>query len=464
MPEMKKEALTPEGPSLEGLFRWQLVSQVLAGIEGGGSRRRTAQEVARGIHLSPGGEGKLRRVSARTLQRWARAYEREGLEGLEPVRRASSTQSLVLSDELVAFATEQKKSDPAASIPEVLRRARETGVIGEREAVSRSTLYRTLERRGVNVRRRRAARERDSRRFAYGHRMQLVLSDGKHFKVGPKGLKRVAMFFLDDATRYVLHVVVGTSESAALFLRGLYETICRHGLPDAVYLDRGPAFLARDTAAVLAKLGVHHLQGEVRYPEGHGKIERFHRTVKADLLRHLVGRPEVDPDCHALELRLGHYLHEVYNRREHASLTGESPVGRFGRDSRELRFPEDRERFRDCFRLYQRRRVAGDHVVTVSDVKYEMPRGHAGEWVTLQRHLLDRTVHFVHQGRLVELRPVELVGNARSKRGRSPAGQVDPVHPLPPSAAELAFGRAFCAVVDPDGGFPDQDDEKKEEN
>jgi putative transposase len=460
MPEKIKTALPPpEGPSLEALFRWQLVSQVLVGIDVGETQRKMVREVARGHHLAL--TGKFRRVSPRTLQRWVRLYQRDGLGGLEPAGRSSSQASAVLSEELVTFATTQKEKDPAASIPEILVRARQKGVISEEEAVSRSTLYRTLQRRGVNVRRRKRARDRDSRRFSYGHRMQLVLSDGKHFKVGPRGLKRVAMFFLDDATRYVLHVVVGTSESSELFLRGLFETICHHGLMDAVYLDKGPAFVSHDTIAVLAKIGVCHLQGEVRYPEGHGKIERFHRTVKADLLRHLAGRLEVDPNCHALELRLRHYVREVYNLRGHSSLQEESPATRFGGDSRELRLPENLESFRDCFRLYEQRRVTNDHVVHVAKVKYEMPRGHAGERVTLQRHLLDKTVHFVHQGRSLELRPVDLTHNARSKRGKSPADE-EPVHPLPSSAAELAFQRAYRPVVDVGGGFtdPDVNDEK----
>ena len=44
--------------------------------------------------------------------------------------------------------------------------------------------------------------------------------------------------FLDEANRYGLHVVVGTSESADLFLRGLYELVRRYGLRQIVFLDR----------------------------------------------------------------------------------------------------------------------------------------------------------------------------------------------------------------------------------
>ena len=45
-----------------------------------------------------------------------------------------------------------------------------------------------------------------------------------------------------------LHVVVGTSENAELFLRGLYETMLSYGMMDALFVDRGPGFVATDVS------------------------------------------------------------------------------------------------------------------------------------------------------------------------------------------------------------------------
>jgi len=111
-----------------------------------------------------------------------------------------------------------------------------------------------------------------------------------------------------------------------LFLRGLYETIRTCGLMSILYLDQGPGFIAESTVRVLANLGVLLIHGEAAYPEGHGKIERWNRTCLADLLRGLDRRPDVDPDCGALELRLRHYVREIYNQRPHESLAGDSPA------------------------------------------------------------------------------------------------------------------------------------------
>ena len=50
-------------------------------------------------------------------------------------------------------------------------------------------------------------------------------------------------------------------------------------------------------------LEMHLVLGTAGYPEGHGKIEKFHQTTWTGVLRGLC-RPEIDPEPRALELRL----------------------------------------------------------------------------------------------------------------------------------------------------------------
>ena len=138
-------------------------------------------------------------------------------------------------------------------------------------------------------------------------------TDGKHFRAGGARAKRVALFYLDDATRYGLDVVVGPSESTELFLHGLYQLVRQHGLPDLLYLDHGPGFISTDTLAVVeGGLGTWLVHGRARYPAGRGAVERFNRTAHEQILRAFDGATDVDADGHALTLRLRHYL-QRYN-------------------------------------------------------------------------------------------------------------------------------------------------------
>ena len=452
----KRPSIPSGGPSPEALFRYRLVCEVLARVASGLRRTDAVREVARCDH--PDFTARLRHVSERTLYRWLALYHDGGFDRLLPVSRGHTDSSAVLSVRFLDFLRQQKREDPKASVPELIRRAREHGVLHSRQPIDRSTVYRTLKRMGLPVRRRkRRGPDRDTRRFAYPHRMQMILCDGTHFRAGATRARRVALFFLDDATRLGLHVVVGTSESTALFLRGLYQTIRRHGIADIYYLDKGPGFKAQDSFEVVRKLNALLIHGETAYPQGHGKIERFNQTAKADLLRRLDGRADIDPDCGALELRLSHYLREVYNHKPHESLKDQTPQGRFLNDPRPLRLPDTDHELRLCFVLHVVRTVSADHVVSLDGVDYEVPQGHAKERITLYRRLLDGTVAMLHQGRLVELATVDLAQNARTRRARRTEEEDELQPPLPPSAADLAFQRAFPPVVDQDGGFEDPD-------
>lgn len=448
------DSMAGSSQSAETLFRYLVVSKVLADQECGLVRAEAVAATAAQEHWRF--DGTMRRVSERTVYRWLQAYKQQGPVGLIPSERTKTADSVVLSRPLLDFLQAQKTVDARASIPEVLRRAREAGVVKPGEDVDRTTVWRAAKRMGLSTRRRRAGRRgRDTRRFAYPHRMNMVLSDGKHFRAGASRLRRVALFFLDDATRFGLHVVVGTSENTELFLRGLYETIVFHGLMSILYLDHGPGFKSLDTADVVSKLGVLLILGTVAYPEGHGKIERFHRTASDQLLRGLDRRPDVDPDCGALQVRLQHFLREVYNHTPHEGLGGATPAQRWRADGRRLRLPESRKALRDKFVVHLQRDVSNDHVVSVDSVPYEVPRGHATETVTIQRHVLDSTLSMLHDGQMITLKPADLEKNARERRAR-PQHDDDPAGSPPArSAADMAFEREFAPVVDADGGFDD---------
>jgi transposase InsO family protein len=406
-------------------------------------------------------EGGMEVVGKRTIYRWVAAFRKKGIEGLEPAGRPHCEGSEVLGEDFLTFLREQKKADPRASMPEVIKRARLLGVLDPEAAVDRGTVWRAARRLGVETKRRKKLQDRDMRRFAYPNRMQMMLCDGKHFRAGPGRLKRVALFFLDDASRLGLHVVVGTSENVPLFLRGLYETVRRHGFMDMVYLDRGPGFRAQDTGEAVRQLGAHWVLGEAGYPPAHGSIEKFNQTVQEDVLRFLPGNPGVDPDCGALTLRLQHWLREVYNQTPHEGIEDQTPQARWDADVRPLRFPEDDADLRRRFVVFEGRRVSADNVVPVDGVDYEVPRGHAGTRIQLHRHLLDGAIATVHDGRLVTLAPVDLAANATGGRARPgpPPDEFDPV--LPKSAAEICYERDLAPVVGLDGGFSDPEPQEE---
>ncbi len=444
--------------SREALLRYRVVSHVLARMSGGLDTAAAIREILVLAQHDPV-LGRPVHLSERTVYRWLRAFEQGGLDGLEPDSRQTIPDSQVLSQRMVSFLQQQKREDPEASVPELIDRARLHGVIGEGERISRTSVWRACRRLDLPLLRPRRSEGRDMRRFAYAHRMLMVLADGKHFRAGVGRLRRVALTLLDDATRYGLGVLVGTSESTDLFLRALYPALSRYGLMRAFFLDGGPGFISDDTVAVFARLGIRLIHGTAGYPEGHGKIERYHRTLRERELRGLDGHADIDADPAALSLRLAHWLEHVYNHHPHEGLAGQSPAQRWSADSRPLEFSASREALEACFVITHRHRVSFDNIVSFQGVAYEVPRGHAGTKISLSRHLLQANrLSILHEGRDVTLQPVDLEANAYARRARpdpSPPNSATP----PTTAAHRAFQADFDPIVGPDGSYPEGDDD-----
>ncbi len=438
-------------PSPEERLRCQVVAELRSKIAGGMSLEASVAEIAGRTHFVIQ-SGEATEVTARSIYRWWKRFQAEGWAGLRTRRSESPRVYPALPVELLDFLRAEKKLDRYASVPELLRRARELGIAGDDESFDRVTVWRACKRLGLPLRRVPGKREIDSRRFAYPHRMMMVLADGKHFRASLRRTKRLALFFLDDATRGGLACVVGTSESTSLFLRGLHKVIRKHGLMDSLFLDNGPGFISDDTASACQALDVNLILGTEGYPEGHGKIERFNQTAVSAVLRGLCAA-DVDDDCAALELRLEHFLDHQYNQRPHEALGQRTPQERWDADTRPLRFPESEQALRDKLVVTEPRKVTKDNVVPVDGVAYEVPRGHAQTSIPVRRNLLSGDLFVLHDGRLVQLHPVDLAANATARRATLGAPPPADDEGTPRTAASIAFARDHGPVVGPDGGF-----------
>jgi len=425
------------------------LAKVAAGMTLASAVRATAAQCVLDHH------GRAKRLSRRSLYRWVAAFKDGGLDALADRPRTSSAPTRVLPAAFVDFLVTEKTSDIDASLPEVIKRAVARDVIKEGE-VSRSSVWRCAVKLNLPLFTDKGFGKEDKRRFAYPHRMMMVITDGKKFKAGVKRKRRVSMTFLDDSSRYGLSGVVGFTETSVLFLRGLWKVIEKWGLMSTVFIDNGSGFTSGDSKQVCAKLGIALIYGTEAYPEGHGKIEKYHQKLIAELLRGLDGNPDVDPAPAALEHRLVHYVTEVYNRDGHESLASDTPEKRFLEDPMPLR-PADLVEIRKLFILTKKRRVSRDHVVKVKGKLYETPAGYAGKIIKVFHHVLDGTVQMLHEQRLIRLAAPDLALNAISRRSAPPAREDETCRVPPKTSGMLAYEKDFAPVVGADGGFKEQE-------
>ena len=128
--------------------------------------------------------------------------------------------------------------------------------------------------------------------------------------------------------------------------------------------------------------------------------------------------------------------------------------------SRPLRPAPSTDWLKERFTIKEAKPVSTDHIIKKNGQEYEVPRGYAGERITVYRRVLEgNALYILHQGRFVQLHPVDKYSNAKSRRGK--VGNEEPdATPHCKSSSTMAFEQTYGSILDADGGFSDPRDDK----
>lgn len=142
---------------------------------------------------------------------------------------------------------------------------------------------------------------------------------------------------VDDHSRYAVALEACGNEQAATVQNRLERVFRRYGVPEAFFVDNGTPW--GDSSGQrwtrlgvwLLKLGIAVLHSRPYHPQSRGKNERFHRTLKAEVLalRRFRDLAEVQ---HALDL-----WRTIYNLdRPHQALDQDVPASRYRQSTRPM--------------------------------------------------------------------------------------------------------------------------------
>jgi transposase InsO family protein len=132
---------------------------------------------------------------------------------------------------------------------------------------------------------------------------------------------------LDDFSRYILAWKLCTTMTAsdvsdtlmmALRSSGLERARVRHR--PRLLSDNGPSYLSAQLSSWLAEHGMTHTRGKPYHPMTQGKIERYHRSMKNQILLENYYLPG------QLEARLAEFVDYYNTRRYHESLHNLTPA------------------------------------------------------------------------------------------------------------------------------------------
>ncbi len=173
-----------------------------------------------------------------------------------------------------------------------------------------------------------------------------------------------------------------------------------------------------------------------------GKIERYFKTVRAQLLSRL--NSEDTASLEALNRRLGAWIEGEYHCTPHHGLNGQTPLDHWAATAERVRFIDPHVDLDDLFLFESVRKVKADRTVSLEGIVYEVDAALVGERVTLRYDpsTPGRTIQVWHDHkRLQYARPVDPYANCFVKRQRpGDTLEADRAAPEPPSSA-LALHR-----------------------
>lgn len=225
-------------------------------------------------------------VSRKTGYKWLSRYRESGLSGLKDESRRPLHSPSQIEPGMESVVIQLREAHPAWGGRKLRRRLEDQGLSG---VPSASTITEILRRKGML-----SASARlpvALQRFERARSNELWQMDFKgHFGM-ENGGRCHPLTVLDDHSRFSLVLEACGHERGSLVQSVLTSAFRRYGLPEAMLMDNGAPWgsseMSRWTSLTvwLLRLGIRVLHGRSYHPQTQGKEERFHRTLRAEVLQ-----------------------------------------------------------------------------------------------------------------------------------------------------------------------------------
>lgn len=327
-----------------------------------GERSKLIKELADQSYEIPGTN--RTRLSEQTIYRWYYLWKRGGVEALAPKARLDKGRSNIPKD-IQEKLIQAKKERSARSINTLITLLQTQGAISPHQ-LSRSSVHRLLVRHNLSKRTLGDSHSIERRAFEATHVGDIWYGDVLHGPMisTPEGRRKVYLISLmDDASRLLCHSAFYFAETAVFVEQTLKEALLKRGLPKMLVVDNGAAYRAQTLQTICARLGIRLVYCRPYEPEGKGKLERWHRTFRADFLAELT--PDNITGLGDLNQRLWLWIETTYHQRSHSALKDEmTPLSRWQSELMQVRQFEEMSKLDEYFYHRVKRKVRRDTTVS----------------------------------------------------------------------------------------------------
>jgi len=226
-------------------------------------------------------------ISPTTGYKWISRFLEKGEEGLRERSRRPSSSPNRTPDEVEREVLDVRKEHAAWGGRKIRARLLE---LGQTRVPAASTITEILRRHG-KLEPEESRKRGPFVRFEHDAPNELWQMDFKgHFPVGQRRCHPLTV--LDDHSRFSVGLRACPNERESTVKDEFTAILRRYGLPDRVLVDNGSPWGsdAQHTYTTftvwLMRLGIRVTHSRPYHPQTQGKDERFHRTLKAEVLRY----------------------------------------------------------------------------------------------------------------------------------------------------------------------------------
>jgi transposase InsO family protein len=362
-------------------------------------------------------------VSRQTLHSWLVRYEAEGLDGLKDRSHRPVSCPHQMSAEVEAALLELRRSRPYWGPRRLVFELAKRRVA---PVPSESAVYRALVRAGMIDPSVRDRRSRKWKRWERGAPMELWQMDIVGGFPLADGTSAKALAGIDDHSRMCVCARLMIRERTRAVCDGLRAALATYGAPEQILTDNGKVFTGRFNHpavevlfdAICREHGIDHLLTQPRSPTTTGKIERFHRSLRAEFLSDRTPFATLKAAQQALDA----WVEDYNTARPHQSLKMATPAQRFNAGAPTL--PPSTSTAAHTDRTgsgWVSRRVCANGVVCVSWQQVSVGRHRAGQRCDV--HVDGKLLRFWIGDDLVKTAARTSRGEVRNKRALRTSGQ-----------------------------------------
>lgn len=327
-------------------------------------------------------EGKIIKISSKTVKNWYYKYKKEGLESLEKkIRKDKAYFRKIKDEEVVDKIIELRKKYPRITAKKIYEALIKENYITR--DVSIHSIFRYLKNNDLK-----AIQVSKKEKKKYEHEFpndswQSDTSTGPYIKVDGKSKRVYLIMIIDDTSRLIVGYDFFFEDNAINMQKVFKSAIKKHGVPKQLYVDNGSPYKNEQISLITARLGIKLIHAKPYSPTGKGKIERSFRTIKDGWLNCTDWNSF--KTIEDVKRSFSNYLYEEYINKCHSEIKM-SPNDKWHNEIKEIRSLEEKE-IEEAFMHSKTCKVYNDSTIRINNLKYEVPYKYVSQKIEVRYYV-----------------------------------------------------------------------------